>query len=184
MPSTTARVSTSRTIEDLLLGKVVDSSSPDVSVSLNDSDGGIGPARSTASLVFGGSISTSVVGRGRSPSFSELLLVLNDLGCLSHVSNAVVLLGLLLTQICKEGDTVLDLGIFIVSLGHLMDESPEVLKPKSSLSGSFVLPGVLPLEVTEQSLEDGGVSISQVDQRSLSDGHGGQNCQTDCGDHC
>jgi len=184
VPSTAARVSTSRTIQDLLLGEVVDSSSPDVSVSLNDSDGGIGPARSTASLVFGGSISASVVSRGRSPSFLQLLLVLNDLGCLSHVSNSVVLLGLLLTQICEEGDTVLDLGIFVVSLGHLMDESPEVLQPKSSLSSGSVLPGVLPLEVAEQSLEDGGVSVSQIDQRSLSQGHGGQDGQTDNGDHC
>jgi len=184
VPSTATRVSTSRTIQNLLLGEVVDSSSPDVSVALNDSDGGVGPAGSTASLVFGGSISASVVGRGRSPSFLQLLLVLNDLGCLSHVSNSIVLLGLLLAQICEEGDTVLDLGIFVVSLGHLMDESSEVLEPHSGLSSGSVLSGVLPLEVGEKSLEDGGVSISQVDQRSLSDGHGGQDGQTDSGDHC
>jgi len=184
VPSTTARVSTSRAIEDLLLRQVVDSSSPDVSVSLNDSDGSVGPARTTASLVFGGSVSASVVGRGGSPSFLQLLLVLNDLGCLSQVTNSVVLLGLLLTQISEESDAVLDLGIFVISLGHLMDESSEILQPKSSLGGGCVFPGVLPLEVAEQSLEDGGVAISQVDQRSLSNGHGGQDGQTDSGDHC
>jgi len=184
VPSSAARVSTSRTVEDLLFREVVDSSSPNMSVSLNNSDGGIGPAGSTAPLVFGGSISASMVGRRRSPSFLQLLLVLNDLGCLSHVSNSVVLLGLLLTQICEEGDTVLDLGIFVVSLGHLMDESSEVLEPHSGLGGRSVLSGVLPLEVGEKSLEDGGVSISQVDQGSLSDGHRGQDGQTDSGDHC
>lgn len=151
VPSTLASVAASRAIKDLLLRQRVDPSSLDMCVSLDNSDGGISPTRSTSPLLSGGSVSASVVYGRRSPSLLQLLLVFFRGGGLNlgKVTGSIVLLGFILTEVSEEGNTVLNIGILVVSLGHLVNESSEVLQPKSSLSSGFVHPGVLPLEVTE-----------------------------------
>ena len=169
VPSSAAAVASSGTVKDLLLRKERLLSSLDVSPSLQHTGGGESPATTASVLVFSGGVPVFVVSRAgleslgswgfRSRSFRGR----SFWGRSSVVSVSVVLLSLSLSQISKEGYSIFNTVIFVVSLSHGSDKLPEVLQSHPCFLSISVLSAFSVLEVLEQSLEYPGVLVGQID---------------------